>query len=111
MLDQGSQFTSKVWEEPHESMDTKLNFSSAYHPQIGGQTERTNRILEDMLRAYALKYEKVGTRVCITQRSCTTTATKSVSRWHHTKLYMDYSVELHCSGVRPEKFRYLDLKY
>jgi hypothetical protein len=58
MLDQGSQFTSKVWEEPHESMDTKLNFSSAYHPQIGGQTERTNRILEDMLRAYALKYEK-----------------------------------------------------
>jgi hypothetical protein len=39
-------------------MDTKLNFSSAYDPQTDGQTERTNQILEDMLRACALKYGK-----------------------------------------------------
>jgi hypothetical protein len=39
-------------------MDTKLNFSSAYHPQTDGQTERTNQVLEDMLRACALKYGK-----------------------------------------------------
>jgi IS30 family transposase len=56
--DRGSQFTSKFWEKLHESMDTKLNFSSAYHPQTDGQTERTNQIFEDMLRACALKYEK-----------------------------------------------------
>jgi hypothetical protein len=30
--DKGSQLTSKFWEKLHESMDTKLNFSSAYHP-------------------------------------------------------------------------------
>jgi transposase InsO family protein len=54
----GSQFTSIFWEKLHESKDTKLNFSSAYHPQTDGQTERTNQILEDMLRACALKYEK-----------------------------------------------------
>jgi hypothetical protein len=29
--DRGSQFMSKFWEKPHESMDSKLNFSSAYH--------------------------------------------------------------------------------
>jgi hypothetical protein len=39
-------------------MDTKLNFSSAYHPQTVGQTERINQVLEDMLRACALKYGK-----------------------------------------------------
>jgi hypothetical protein len=58
MPDRVSQFTSKFWETLHESMDTKLNFISAYHPQMDGQTERTNQVLEDMLRAYALKYGK-----------------------------------------------------
>jgi hypothetical protein len=56
--DRGSQFTSKFWEKLHESMDTKLNFSSAYHPQTDSQIERTNQILEDILRACALKYGK-----------------------------------------------------
>jgi hypothetical protein len=56
--DRGSQFTSKFWEKLHVSMDTKLNFSSTYHPQMDGQTERTNKILEDMLWACALKYGK-----------------------------------------------------
>jgi hypothetical protein len=54
--DRDTQFTSRFWEKLHESMDTKLNFSSAYHPQIDSQTERTNQILEDMLRACALKH-------------------------------------------------------
>jgi transposase InsO family protein len=54
--DRGSQFTSRFWKSLHENMDTKLNFSSAYHPQTEGQTERTNQVLEDMLRACALKH-------------------------------------------------------
>jgi transposase InsO family protein len=56
ILDRGSQFTSKFWKSFHEDMDTKLNFSSAYHRQTNGQIERTNQVLEDMLRACALQH-------------------------------------------------------
>jgi transposase InsO family protein len=54
--DRGTQFTLKFWERLHEGLDTQLCFSSAYHPQTHGQTERVNQILEDMLRACALQY-------------------------------------------------------
>jgi hypothetical protein len=54
--DKGSQFTSRLWKSFHENMDTKFNFSSAYHPHTDGQTERTNQVLEDMLRACALQH-------------------------------------------------------
>jgi transposase InsO family protein len=54
--DHGTQFTSHFWEKLHEALGTKLSFSTAYHPQIGGQTERVNQILEDMLRACVLSY-------------------------------------------------------
>jgi hypothetical protein len=49
--DSGTQFASRFCEKLHEAMDTRLNFSSAYHPQTDSQTERVNQILEDMLRA------------------------------------------------------------
>jgi hypothetical protein len=34
--DRGTQFTSKFWERLHESLDTQLHVSSAYHPQTDG---------------------------------------------------------------------------
>jgi transposase InsO family protein len=54
--DRGSQLTSKFSERLHETLDTQLRFSSAYHPQTNGQIESVNQILEDMLRACALQY-------------------------------------------------------
>jgi hypothetical protein len=57
--DRGSQFTLKFWERLHELMDTMLSSSLACRrPRIDYQTERTNQILEDMLRTCALKYGK-----------------------------------------------------
>jgi transposase InsO family protein len=56
--DRGTQFTSRFWDRLHEALVTQLHFSSAYHPQTDGQTERVNQILEDMLRACALQYER-----------------------------------------------------
>jgi hypothetical protein len=57
--DRGTQLTSHFWQQLHDALGTHLKFSSAYHPQTDGQTERTNQILEDMLRACALQ-DKIG---------------------------------------------------
>jgi hypothetical protein len=54
----GTQFTLMFWERLHETLDTQLHFSSAYHPQIDGQTKRVNQVLEDMLRTCALQYRR-----------------------------------------------------
>ena len=50
--DRDSRFTGKFWSTLFALMGTNLKFSSSYHPQTDGQTERTNQILEDYLRHY-----------------------------------------------------------
>src|SRR5579859_1992621 len=56
--DRGSIFTSQFWASFQNAMGTQLSFSTAFHPQTGGQTERVNQILEDLLRACVLEYGK-----------------------------------------------------
>jgi len=52
VTDRDSKFTSIFWEELQKCCGIKHHKSSAYHPQTDGQTERMNRVLEDMLRNY-----------------------------------------------------------
>ncbi|WVZ49090.1 hypothetical protein U9M48_000471 [Paspalum notatum var. saurae] len=96
--DRGTQFTSHFWKRLHESMGTKLNFSSAYHPQTDGRDERTNQILEDMLRACAIQYViEVGTKVCRMPSFLITIVIGLVSRCHLFGLCMvdDAGTPLH----------------
>ncbi|GJS48097.1 putative reverse transcriptase domain-containing protein [Tanacetum coccineum] len=54
--DRDSHFTSIFWQSLQKALGTQLDFSTAYHPEIEGQSERTIQTLEDMLRAYAIDF-------------------------------------------------------
>ena len=49
-------FTSRFWKELQSSFGTRLIFSTAFHPQIDGQSERVIQVLEDMLRGCVLHF-------------------------------------------------------
>ena len=50
-------FTSRFWKKLQETLGTKLSFSTAFHPQIDGQSERMIQILKDMLRCGILEFQ------------------------------------------------------
>ncbi|KAI3827735.1 hypothetical protein L1987_01818 [Smallanthus sonchifolius] len=54
--DRDTRFTSRFWKKFNEAMGTRLNISTAYHPQTDGQSERTIQTLEDMLRACIIDF-------------------------------------------------------
>ena len=43
--DRDVKFTSNFWKGLFADLCTKLNFSTAYHPQIDGKIERVNQVL------------------------------------------------------------------
>ena len=52
--DRDPRFTSRFWHSLQKSLGIKLSFSTAFHPQTDGQSERVIQVLEDLLRACAL---------------------------------------------------------
>ena len=55
--DRDARFTSKFWRSLQQALGTKLHFSTAFHPQIDGQSERTIQILENMLRSCVMQFK------------------------------------------------------
>ena len=56
--DRDPKFIGNFWKSLFKGLDTKLKFSTAYHPQTDGQKERVNQVLEDMLRMYVRDHPK-----------------------------------------------------
>jgi hypothetical protein len=63
--DRDPRFTSLFWQALWQQLGTKLSMSTANHPQSDGQTEITNKTLENMLRAYA-DYRQDNWDECLT---------------------------------------------
>ncbi|GJR80516.1 putative nucleotidyltransferase, ribonuclease H [Tanacetum coccineum] len=54
--DRDPRFTSRFWKGLQKAWGTRLKFSTAFHPETDGQSERTIQTLEDMLRSCALEW-------------------------------------------------------
>nr|GEX39714.1 putative reverse transcriptase domain-containing protein [Tanacetum cinerariifolium] len=54
--DRDSKFTSRCWRSLQEALGTRLDMSTAYHPETDGQSERTIQTLKDMLRACVIDF-------------------------------------------------------
>ncbi|GKB82144.1 putative reverse transcriptase domain-containing protein [Tanacetum coccineum] len=54
--DRDSYFTSRFWQSVQKALGTRLDLSTAYHPETDGQSECTIQTLEDMLRACAIDF-------------------------------------------------------
>lgn len=49
-------FTSRLWPGIQRALGSKLNMSTAFHPQTDGQSKRTIQTLEDLLRACTMDF-------------------------------------------------------
>jgi hypothetical protein len=56
--DRGSVFTGQFWTSFQEALGTQLNFSTVYHLETDGKTERMNQTLEDMLHMYVMDQQR-----------------------------------------------------
>ncbi|GKA51157.1 putative reverse transcriptase domain-containing protein [Tanacetum coccineum] len=58
LFDRDSKFTCHFWKSLNKALGTQLDMSTAYHPHIDGQSERTIQTLEDMLSACVMDFGK-----------------------------------------------------
>ena len=50
-------FTSRFWPSLQAAFGTRLYFSTSFHPQTYGKSERTIQTLEDMMRACVVEFK------------------------------------------------------
>ena len=58
VCDRDSKFTSKWWREIHRILNVKILMSTSFHPQTDGLTERANRSIAQILRAFVAANQK-----------------------------------------------------
>ena len=57
VLDQDPRFTFRFWPKLQKALGTTLHYSTVFHPQTDGQSEKTIQTLEDMFRVCVLEFK------------------------------------------------------
>ncbi|GKA85039.1 putative reverse transcriptase domain-containing protein [Tanacetum coccineum] len=60
--DRDGQFALGFWRSLQKALGTDVNMSTAYHPEMNGQSERMTQTLEDMLQACVIDFGKIWDR-------------------------------------------------
>ena len=96
--DRESTFTLVFWQELHKALGTRLNFSTAFHPQTNGQSERTIQTLEDMLRMCVMDFGgQWDLHLPLIEFAYNNSYHASMT-WHHMKHCMEGSADRLCVG-------------
>ncbi|KAF1328883.1 Pol protein, partial [Globisporangium splendens] len=87
--DRDTCFTSKFWRALFGLLDTKLSMSTAAHPETDGQTERVNRVLEDVLRSYATSFKEWSDYLPLAEFALNNSTHVSTG---HSPFYVNYGI-------------------
>ncbi|GJZ03592.1 putative reverse transcriptase domain-containing protein [Tanacetum coccineum] len=97
ICDRDGRFTSNFWRSFQKALGTDLSMSTAYHPEIDGQSDRTIQTLGDMLRACVIDFGKGWVKLELPLE---------LSRVHHTfhvsnlkKFYADEPLAMPLEGI------------
>ena len=77
--DRDPRFASELYREICRMLGLKQAMSSAYHPESDRQTERINRVIEEMLRRTPIPVRMIGTSIYMALNSPSTMPVKN--RW------------------------------
>nr|GFB53711.1 reverse transcriptase domain-containing protein [Tanacetum cinerariifolium] len=100
--DRDGRFTLNFWRSLNKALGTRLDMSTAYHPETDGQSERTIQTLEDMLRACILNFGKGWDKHLPLVEFSVTIPALRLLRLRHC---MDASVDHLSAGLRTVAYR------
>ncbi|KAF1331237.1 reverse transcriptase, partial [Globisporangium splendens] len=87
--DRDTRFTSKFWRALFGLLDTKLSMSTAVYPETDGQTERVNRVLEDVLRSCAMSFKEWSGYLPLAEFALNNSTHVSTG---HSPFYVNYGI-------------------
>ncbi|KAL4324148.1 hypothetical protein GQ457_11G026740 [Hibiscus cannabinus] len=90
--DRDSKFTARFWECLHTALGSRLNFSTSYHPQTNGQSERVIQVLEDMLRCCIIDFQGTTEKVKLICEWLKATSDRQKSYADLKRREMEYAV-------------------